>query len=345
MSGIDAALAGNPRARAHRLAEIVVRFRELGIVLALLIVVAGTSIDNSRFLSETSLQQLLSGAAIVGLLAIGETLVIITRNVDLSIGSILGLSAYAVGAIYVHHPGVNLALVILAGAGIGLACGIVNGAIVTLCRVPSLVVTLGTLYVIRGLDASWAGGNQINSSSLPSSFNELGYGKIFGVPYLGIITIVCVIVATYGMRTFRSGRDLYAIGSNPEAARLAGIPVDLRVFATFAISGAIAGLAGVLWLAFFGSVDSTAGTGYEFEVVAAVVVGGVAIFGGSGSVLGAALGALLLNTIASSLVVINISSYWVQAIQGALLITAIAFDRLVSLRLAPALRTRRSTRE
>ena len=111
------------------------------------------------------------------------------------------------------------------------------------------------------------------------------------------------------------------------------------------ISGAIAGFAGVLWLAFFGSVDSTAGTGYEFEVVAAVVVGGVAIFGGSGSVLGAALGALLLNTIASSLVVINISSYWVQAIQGALLIIAIAFDRLVSLRLAPALRTRRSTRE
>jgi rhamnose transport system permease protein len=345
VSGIDAALAGNPRARAHRLAEIVVRFRELGIVLALLIVVAGTSIDNSRFLSGTSLQQLLSGAAIVGLLAIGETLVIVTRNVDLSIGSILGLSAYAVGAIYVDHPHVNLALVIAAGAGIGLVCGIVNGAIVTLCHVPSLVVTLGTLYVIRGLDASWAGGNQVNSSSLPSAFNELGYGKVFGVPYLGIITIVCVIVATYGMRTFRSGRDLYAIGSNPEAARLAGIPVDLRVFATFAISGAIAGFAGVLWLAFFGSVDSTAGTGYEFEVVAAVVVGGVAIFGGSGSVLGAALGALLLNTIASSLVVINISSYWVQAIQGALLIGAIAFDRLVSLRLAPALRTRRSARE
>ena len=345
MSGIDAALAGAPRARAHHLAEIVVRFRELGIVLALVIVVAGTSLDNSRFLSSTSLQQLLSGAAIVALLAIGETLVIVTRNVDLSIGSILGLSAYATGAIYVHHPHVSLVLVILAGAAIGLACGIVNGAITTLCRVPSLVVTLGTLYVIRGLDASWAGGNQINSSSLPDSFNELGYGKLLGVPYLGIITIVCVIAATYGMRSFRSGRDLYAIGSNPEAARLAGIPVDLRVFATFAISGMIAGFAGVLWLAFFGSVDSTAGTGYEFEVVAAVVVGGVAIFGGSGSVLGAALGALLLNTIASSLVVINVSSYWVQAIQGALLVVAIAFDRLISLRLAPALRTRRSTRE
>ncbi len=344
MSAAEAPVAGTQRARAHRLAEVVVRFRELGIVLALVIVVGGTSIDNSRFLSSTSLQQLLSGAAIVALLAIGETLVIVTRNVDLSIGSILGLSAYASGAIFVHHPHVPLALVILAGAGIGLACGIVNGAIVTLCRVPSLVVTLGTLYVIRGLDASWAGGNQISSFSLPDSFNELGYGKLFGVPYLGIITIVGVAVATYAMRTYRTGRDLYAIGSNPEAARLAGIPVDRRVFTAFAISGAIAGIAGVLWLSFFGSVDSTAGTGYEFEVIAAVVVGGVAIFGGSGSVLGAALGALLLNTIASSLVVINVSSYWDQAFQGALLVLAIAFDRLISLRLAPALRTRRSTR-
>jgi rhamnose transport system permease protein len=344
VSGVDVALAGAPRARAHHLAEIVVRFRELGILLALLIVVAGTSIDNSRFLSSTSLQQLLSGAAIVALLAIGETLVIVTRNVDLSIGSVLGLSAYATGALYVHHPHVSMVIVLLAGAAIGLGCGVVNGAIVTLCRVPSLVVTLGTLYVIRGLDASWAGGNQIGASSLPDSFNQLGYGKILGVPYLGIITIVCVIAATYGMQVFRSGRDLYAIGSNPEAARLAGIPVDLRVFATFALSGAIAGLAGVLWLAFYGSVDSTAGTGYEFQVIAAVVVGGVAIFGGSGSVLGAALGALLLNTIASSLVVINVSSYWDSALQGALLVLAIAFDRLVSLRLAPALRTRRGER-
>ena len=228
--------------------------------------------------------------------------------------------------------------------GVGLVCGAVNGAIVTLCRVPSLVVTLGTLYVIRGIDASWAGGNQVGAFSLPDNFNALGYGKVLGVPYLGIVTVIAVIIATYAMRTFRPGRDLYAIGSNPEAAHLAGIRVDRRVFAAFALSGLIAGFAGVLWLSLYGSVDSTAGTGYEFEVIAAVVVGGVAIFGGSGSVLGAALGALLLNTIANSLVVINVSSYWDQAFQGALLIGAIAFDRLISLRLAPALRTRRSTR-
>jgi rhamnose transport system permease protein len=326
----------------HNLTELIVRFRELGIILALLLVFGGTTIDNTLFASTTSLQQLLSGAAIIAMLAIGETLVIVTRNVDLSIGSVLGVSAYLVGTLFVHHPHISIGLVLLAGAGIGALCGIVNGALVTLVRVPSLVVTLGTLYVIRGLDATWAGGNQVNAFSLPNRFNNIGYGTVAGVPYLGLIAIVGVVIATYAMRTFRTGRDLYAIGSNPDAARLAGIPVARRVFTAFVLSGMIAGLAGVFWLSFYGSVDSTAGTGYEFEVIAAVVVGGVAIFGGSGTVVGAALGALLLNTINSALVVVKISSSWSEAFQGGLLILAITFDRLISLRLAPALRTRRS---
>ncbi len=336
-----------PEARqTHRrsIAELLVRFRELGIVLALLLVVGITAIDNVLFVETTSLQQLLSGASIIALLAIGETMVIVTRNVDLSIGSVLGLSAYLIGTLFVHHPHVSIGIVMLTGIGIGAACGIVNGAIVTLVRVPSLVVTLGTLYMIRGLDATIAGGNQVNSFSLPDRFNVIGYGHLLGVPYLGLIAIVAVAIATYWMRTFRPGRDLYAIGSNPEAARLAGLRVDLRVFTAFVLSGAIAGLAGVFWLSYFGSVDSTAGTGYEFEVIAAVVVGGVAIFGGSGTVFGAALGALLLNTINSALVVVRISSSWSMALEGALLLGAITFDRVVSLKLTPSLRTRRARR-
>jgi rhamnose transport system permease protein len=320
------------------------RFRELGIVLALVIVVGATTIDNHLFLSTTSIQQLLSGAAIVALLAIGETIVIVTRNVDLSIGSVLGISAYAVGVLFAHHPHIPVPLVFLAALGIGVLCGAVNGAIVTLARVPSLVVTLGTLYIIRGIDGAWAGGNQVNASSLPNSFNKIGYGTVLGVPYLGIIAILAVAIATYAMRTFRTARDLYAIGSSPEAARLAGIPVGARVFLAFVLSGGIAGLAGAVWLSYFGSVDAIAGVGYEFQVIAAVVVGGVAIFGGSGTVLGAALGALLLNTIDSALVVVKVSSNWNQALAGALLVGAIAFDRLIALRVAPALRTRRRSR-
>jgi rhamnose transport system permease protein len=320
------------------------RFRELGIVLALVLVVGGTTIDNHRFLSTTNVQQVLSSASIIALLAIGETIVIITRNVDLSIGSVLGISAYASGTLYVHHPHVSLVVVFLLALAIGAACGILNGLVVTVARVPSLVVTLGTLYIIRGIDGAWAGGNQVNASMLPNSFNKIGYGTILGVPYLALIAIVAVAVATYAMRSFRTARDLYAIGSDPDAARLAGIPVGARVFLAFVLSGAIAGLGGAVWLSYYASVDAIAGVGYEFQVITAVVVGGVAIFGGSGTVLGAALGALLLNAINSALVVVNVSSFWSQALAGALLVGAIAFDRLVAVRVAPVLRSRRRAR-
>ena len=333
-----------PPASSHALAELLLRFRELGIVLALVLVVGATTIDNHLFLSVTSIQQLLSGASIIALLAIGETIVIITRNVDLSIGSVLGITAYAVGVLYRDHPHTPLVVVFVVALGIGAACGIVNGLVVTVARVPSLVVTLGTLYIIRGIDGAWAGGNQVNASMLPNSFNKIGYGTIAGIPYLGIIAIVAVGIATYTMRTFRTARDFYAIGSDPDAARLAGIPVGSRVFLAFVLSGGIAGLAGAVWLSYFGSVDAIAGVGYEFQVITAVVVGGVAIFGGSGTVLGAALGALLLNTINSALVVVNVSSFWSQALAGGLLVGAIAFDRLIAVRVAPALRTRRRAR-
>ena len=148
-------------------------------MLALVLVVGATTIDNHLFLSATNVQQILSGAAIIALLAIGETIVIITRNVDLSIGSVLGISAYATGVLYVHHPHVSLVRRLPASrSAIGVACGVVNGLIVTVARVPSLVVTLGTLYIIRGIDGAWAGGNQVNASMLPTSFNKIGYGTI-----------------------------------------------------------------------------------------------------------------------------------------------------------------------
>jgi rhamnose transport system permease protein len=163
---------------------------------------------------------------------------------------------------------------------------------------------------------------------------------VLGVPVLVLVTLVVVAAATLYLRWYRSGRDLYAIGSNPEAAVLAGIPVARRVFTAFLLSGAVAGLAGALWVSRYGTVDAAAGTGLELQVIAAVVVGGVAIFGGSGTVVGAALGALLLGTIASCLVVLRIPAFWQQAISGALLIGAITVDRLLALRLSRELRGR-----
>ena len=334
---VEAGAAGRS---GSRLVEVAFRVRELGILAALALVVIVTTAVNPRFLSVQSIRDLLLNASIIALLTVGQTLVVVTRNVDLSVGSVLGLTAFMTGTLFVGRPGLPVVVALLAGILVGVVCGAVNGAVTAVGKVPSLVVTLGTLYVFRGIDYAWAGGRQINAADLPDSLLSLGSGRFLGVPYLVAITVVLVAVAAYALRSYRSGRELYAIGSNPDAAVLAGIPVGRRLFAAFVLSGAVAGLAGVLFTARYGTVDATAGTGFELEVISAVVVGRVAIFGGSGSVVGAALGALLLSTIGSAIVVLRVPSFWQQAIVGALLIGAIALDRLLALRIAAALRQR-----
>jgi rhamnose transport system permease protein len=322
------------------LAARVFRIRESGIVVVLAVFVAVTASIQHRFLNSSNIQFVLVDTTVFALLALGETMVVVSRNVDLSVGSVLGLSAYLSSSLFGSHPGIGIPVVFLAGLGIGLGCGIVNGLMVAGGRVPSLVVTLATLYIIRGVDILIVGGKEVVAASLPAAFLQIPRSTVLGIPYLAIAIAVVIGIGAYYLRTFRSGRDLYAIGSNPEAARLAGLKVGRRVFTAFAVSGAIAGVAGVLWAAQYGTIDSTAGTGYELQVVSAVVVGGVAIFGGSGSVVGAALGALLLATISTALYVLGISPFWDQAIWGFLLILAIALDQAITARLTSALRRR-----
>jgi rhamnose transport system permease protein len=322
----------------------LLRARELGIAIVIVIVFGLTTLHNHAFASEHSVQQLLAGAALVALLGVGETLVIVTRNVDLSVGSVLGLSAYLVGDLFVHYPHMPVILGFVTGTAIGAGIGAINGLITTVTRVPSLVVTLAALYIVRGVDAVIVNGKQTDPTSIPRSFQAVGYETIFGVPWLAVVVAVVIAITGYAMRSFRSSRDLYAIGSNPDAAALAGLPVGRRVFTAFVVSGALAGLGGALFLAEFATINATGGTGYELLVISAVVVGGVAIFGGSGTVLGAALGALLLNTINQALVASRISSFWNQAIAGALLLGAIAFDRWLGLRVSRRLQSAKGER-
>jgi rhamnose transport system permease protein len=314
--------------------------RESGIIVVLALFVLVATAVQPRFLSASNIQFILVNTTVFALLALGETMVVVSRNYDLSVGSVLGLSAYLSTNLFGTHHGIPIPVVFLVGIGLGLACGITNGTIVALGRVPSLVVTLATLYIIRGVVILIVGGGEVVAQTLPSAFIAIPRRTIAGIPYLAIVIAIVIAIGAYYLRTFRSGRDLYAIGSNPEAARLAGIKVGRRVFTAFAISGAIAGLAGVLWAAQYETIDSTAGTGYELQVISAVVVGGVAIFGGSGSAIGAALGALLLNTINTALNVLGISPFWDETIAGALLLVAIILDKAISVRLAAALRTR-----
>jgi rhamnose transport system permease protein len=330
--------------RARRVVDWVFRVRELGIVVALAALIAVTAILEPRFVEADSLRNLALNASIFAILAAGQTLVIVTRNVDLSVGSVLGLSAFMAGDLLSSNQSLPIPVVIALGMALGAACGALNGVLVTFGKVPALVVTLGTLYAFRGLAFLWTDGRQVNAETLPDSFLNLGTGSVLGMPTLALIALVVVLLVGQALRDVRPGRELYAIGSNPDGARLAGVRSDRRVLGAFVIAGALAGLGGVLFTARFGTVDATAGNGYELTVIAATVVGGVAIFGGTGTVYGAALGALLLGTITSSLIVLRVQAFWQMAAIGALLLVAIGLDRFVAVRVEAALRRRSARR-
>lgn len=327
-----------PPSSSTRLVDRVFRMRELAILAVFLVMIAITQAGNSAFLSEQGIKDLLLNATILVLVATGQALVVITRNVDLSVGSTLGISAFAAGT-YLQGGG-NTLLAILLAVALGIGCGLMNGALVSLGQVPALVVTLGTLYIIRGVDSIWVGSRQITAADLPGGFVDFGSGGIWAVPYPALIALAVLVATAFCLKHLAGGRELYALGSNPEAARLAGIPLRPRVLTAYTVCGALTGLAGALYLARFGNVDSGTGTGYELTVVSAVVVGGVVFTGGSGSVYGAALGALLLTSINSVLPALGVSSVWVMAINGTLLILAIAVDRVVARRVARALHKR-----
>jgi rhamnose transport system permease protein len=347
MTDASSAAATAPGARhaqpdpsAARLVTVISRIRELGIVAALGALVAYTALRESRFIEADSLRDLGLNAALFATLAVGQTMVIVTRNIDLSVGSMVALSAYLTGRLLMEHPGIPLPLLVVLAIAFGAALGVVNGLVVTFGRVPSLVATLGTLYVFRGAMYLWTDGDTVNAAEMPRSFTDLGTQQLLGVPVLVIVALVVVVLAGVALREFGAGRELYAIGSNPAAARLAGIRIDRRVFQAYVINGAIVGLVGVMFAARFASITSTSAQGDELTVVAAAVVGGVAIFGGSGSVYGAALGALLLSTITSALIVLKIDQFWQGAFVGGLLLAAISLDRLIAVRAERALRKR-----
>jgi rhamnose transport system permease protein len=307
-------------------------------VIALVALVLFTYVQNPLFLSPQGTKDLLLNATIMIILAVGQTLVIITRNIDLSVGSILGLVAFGTGTLFAVAPGIPIPVVFLIGLAFGGLLGAINGLLVTVAKVPALVITLGTLYIYRGLNNAWAGGTQYFAGDRPVEFGGLAVDTLLGFPIITLIAVLVVVIVAVYLAGARSGRDLYAIGSDPDAAGLFGIRVGRRVFLAFLANGVLAGMAGVLYAARFNSVGATTGSGMELDVVAAAVVGGVAIFGGSGTVVGAALGAVLLTTITSALTALRVDKFWQQAIVGVLILAAIIIDRIAAVRTARKLR-------
>lgn len=329
------------RSSGNRLVRSVSRVRELGLLIVLFLVIVIVSVQVPQFLTVGNIEQILLSVAIIAIVAVGETLVVLTRNIDLSVGSIVGFTAFVAANLFKQQPGTNLLVAIALGCVLGLLLGMLNGLIVTVGRVPAIIVTLGTLYIYRGLDFVLARGTQVSASDVPDSFLSLATTRVLGIPALILFAAIIACIAAYLLRFSRGGRQLYAIGSNPEAARLVGIRSNRRVFYAFLISGLLCGFAGVLWGARFATVDATAASGLELQVVAAVVVGGVNIFGGSGTIFGVMLGAILLGTIDNSLNLLKLSQFWLQAIDGAVILIAVAIDAFITRWLQRSLLIRR----
>ncbi|MCK2033786.1 ABC transporter permease [Microbacterium sp. KSW4-4] len=309
------------------------RAREFGILLALVLVVTAATLNNPKFLfSADGWRDLLLTPSILVLVAVGQAIVLITRNVDLSVGSVMGLTAYLTGRLFIDIPGIPIVLVVVAAVVLGALLGLVNGALVAYAKVPAMVITLGTLYAYRGINVLWTGSDRVNASDMPRDFLALGTGQLLGVPILAIVAVLVLAVAAWYMKNTRGGREFYAIGSDPAAAELYGLRVTRRVLTAFVLSGALAGLAGVFYAARYGTINSQAGAGWELDAVGAAVIGGVAITGGIGSVWGAAIGAVLLLTINRALPILGIPDFWQRAVVGLLIIGAIVLDRVLAVR-------------
>ena len=307
----------------------LVRFREAGISIFILILAVAVTVRAPSFLTLDNFKDILLNISILAIVALAQTMVILTHGIDLSVSSMIGLVAMMVGFVVKQNPEMPVFLAVALGMALGTVLGSFNGLIITLGKVPPIIATLGTLSIYRGLVFFYSQGTWINSFELPKNFNLLSKGTPLGLPNMVVIAILVAIIVYYFLNYTRTGRDIYAVGSNPEAAQFAGIRKDRITFLVYLISGLLCGLAAVLWASRFESAQTNTALGFELQTVAASVVGGVSISGGVGTVPGVLLGALLLGIIQNSLTLIRISPFWQLAAQGLLILIAVISDKWI----------------
>jgi rhamnose transport system permease protein len=317
----------------RRLLQIFVKFRETGIIIFIVLLSSVVTLRNSAFLSADNFRDILLNISILVIVALAQTMVIITRGIDLSVGSMIGLTAMMVSYTVTAFPAMPTFIAIPLGMGLGAVLGSLNGLIIAVGGVPPIIATLGMLSIYRGLIFFYSNGTWVNAYQFPDQFRELAKGTPLGIPNLILFAVVVIIGVYFFLKYTRRGRDIYTVGSNPDAARFAGIPVKQTIFTVYMISGILCGLAGVLWASRFEAAQTNTALGFELQTVAAPVVGGVNIFGGSGSVMGVVLGAFLLGIINNSLTLVQISPFWQLAAQGLLILLAVVVDSFILRRL------------
>ncbi len=314
---------------ARSVSEMIGKFRELGLLGFILLLSIGVQLRNPSFLTWENISDIATNTAILSILAVGMMLVIITRGIDLSIGATLAVSGRISALLVSHYPGIHPLLAIASGIGIGLICGMVIGCLVAWVNILPIIATLGMMNVYRGLTFEASGGKWVSAHQMPTSFKAIATGTLFGVNNLILIAVAIYIVAYYFISHTRSGRRIYAVGSNPDSAAISGIRSGRVLWLVYTIMGGLSGLAGVLWVSKFASAQGDTASGYELSVIAACVLGGVSIAGGVGKISGIVLGSVLLGILNNALPMIDVSPFWQMFIQGTIILIAVLINALV----------------
>ncbi len=317
----------------------LLRRREAGLVVMIAAVALVVGTLQPRFLTPETLRIVALAIPLILVAAMGQMMVIIARHVDLSIGATLGFSAIVAGMIFRDLPDLPTLLGVFAAIACGAGLGLANGILVTAFGLPSIIVTLGTLSLYRGLVFLVSGSRQVDPQYIPRGLISMSQtSPVFGIPWIVLIAFAIAGLTAAFLGHTRVGRQIYAIGSNPAAAPLRSIRVTPVTLLVFTLSGALAGIAGVMYAARFGYVNpGITGVGFEFIVIAAVVVGGASINGGVGTVAGVVLGVVFLGTVSVALPILGVSPFWQSAIYGSVIIAALVVDRTVRSRGAAAL--------
>jgi rhamnose transport system permease protein len=304
----------------------ILKQREPLLAAMVVLLVVAVGLREPAFLSLDSLANVVTDSTLLVMLALTQMLVIVTRGVDLSVASNLALSGMVAAMLGAHVPGLPLPLIVLAAVAVGLGLGLVNGWLIGRLELPPIVVTLGTMSVYRGAVFVLSGGAWVSAHQMPPHFIAFPLDRLLGLPHLVWIAAATLAAMAWVARSTRFGRDLYAIGNAPQCAGYIGIPTHKRLLWTYALSGAVAGLCGYLWVARYAVAYTEIAYGFEFTVIAACVIGGVSIGGGVGTVLGATLGALFLTVIGNALPVLQVSPFWQSALTGLVILVAVLIN-------------------
>jgi ribose transport system permease protein len=301
----------------------VLKAREISVLVPLIVLIVAFYFVNSNFLSSQNISTVLRASAFVGIIAVGQTILMLAGEFDLSVGSVAALSG-TVCAYGLHDWHWSILPAVLVGLLVGAVAGLINGLLTVKVGIAALIVTLGMLYAARGLTLVISKGVAIYP--LPTSFGNFGQDRILGTSWPFIIFVVLALAADFVIRQSLIGSKVLATGGNAQAARRAGINSDRVKIACFVFVGVLSGLAGILLVSSIGTADPTMGTGYELQVIAAVFVGGVSLFGGTGTVLGTVLGLLVIQAINSGLVFLEVDINWTNVAVGVLLVIAVSVD-------------------